>query len=821
MHALVPLAIGAVLSQAPQPAPSAPAAAHSSEERAVGDQNPYAATFAAEGTAADTFVSMHNRRGLRIELNLDKKTLELWISPSAGRSLDYRDRNFSNRDDHTAVFDRVSLPQIERKDLLGCDYDPFHSVLRFKDQTLHVATLFDRPVVVLWFERPSLVDLKSDKQDRFLRRTASLFEIEHPDRGRSFRFVAALGAGEGSFAHQRDVDEGRSTYARAALAPGQLLVLAGELEDEPVADWARQAAETAASETLAGTEAKVERALAHGRLRLRGRGELQRVLDLNRRVLLSMQDESGAIRAAIKYIYYLIWVRDGAIITVPAAYSGWLDPLTRWDAFLLANPTVTEAEPKGRFFGQLVNGRITKWEEDGLFYAVWSAFAHFGQTGDRRYASGANLAVLRDATDWLERLTYDRSRGLFGRYHDGETPFAGSRGDGWDDAVGSPAERFVTKVQGHVVTRSFDLAMNVQVWGVYTMLAAMDEERGAEYAAKARALEAKLRPWLAVKDGPPPNQGPVSGGKLPDYGELQAGDGVPVRPSLREIGMSDTAWALSLTPLAGEVFDLPPLRQRLFAANAREKNPSLATYFSLLGSLDGEFHDEAQMLAAIDRAVPEAVRPGRFLPMAYTAPEVLGIEDGHPYHDVRPQAFSVGPWLWSVANLGLRRLPFGIAVRATTALDGIDGYEYRRSAIDVRWEGLGQVERVLLNGKLIAGSLQIPDSLLVDGKNALVVGLGSRPLAGPVLVSSTVRLESVKPSSAGDSSGAHGAAVDRRGPVTYAIEGLGRNVLVFRGRPQVRVRDAAGRAVRVRLRSLDRHTAYDFEGRGRFQVVAR
>ena len=74
-----------------------------------------------------------------------------------------------------------------------------------------------------------------------------------------------------------------------------------------------------------------------------------------------MQDESGAIRAAIKFIYYLIWVRDGAIIAAPAAQAGWLDPLARWDAFLLANPTLTEHEPKGRFFGQLVNGRITKW----------------------------------------------------------------------------------------------------------------------------------------------------------------------------------------------------------------------------------------------------------------------------------------------------------------------------------------------------------------------------------------------------------------------------------------------------------------------------
>ena len=153
-------------------------------EKKVGssaDENPYAATFAAEGTGLDTFLQMHNRRGLRIELDLDKKTLELWVSPRAGESLDYRDRNFSNRDDHTRVFDRIALPRLpERRDLLRCDYDPFHSVLHYRDQVLHVATLFDRPVVLVWFEGPGTIDLKSDKQDRPGARTETLFESRTP-----------------------------------------------------------------------------------------------------------------------------------------------------------------------------------------------------------------------------------------------------------------------------------------------------------------------------------------------------------------------------------------------------------------------------------------------------------------------------------------------------------------------------------------------------------------------------------------------------------------------------------------------------------------
>jgi len=783
-----------VLAAAAQPAQAAPAGPPP-ERPVAASENPYAATFAAEGTGTDTLVSLHNRRGVRIELNLDKRTLDLWISPRAGASLDYRDRNFSNRDDHTSIFDRISLPRLERKDFLGCDYDPFHTVLRFKGQTLHLATLFDRPVVLLWFESPSVVDLKTDKQDTFGTRSDRLFEAEHPDRGLAFRFAAALGPGTGSFAHQRDVDTGRSTWARATVGAGQVLALAGELAGQPVSVWATEGAGTPAEMVLASTEAKVQAALARGHVRLRGRPDLQRVLDLNRRVLLSMQDESGAIRAAIKFIYYLIWVRDGAVVTVPAAHSGWLDPLARWNAFLLANPTVTEHEPRGRFFGQLVNGRITKWEEDGLFFAVWSAFTHFSQTGEARFASGESLAVLRDATDWLERWTFDPERGLFGRYYEGETPLSDSRGDGWDDAVGSPAERLRTEVRGRVVTRSYDLAANLTSWGVYLMLAAMDAERAPAWLAKARALEGKLRPWLDRRDA------------LPDYGDLRTREGDLVRAAASEMDMGDYTWALSLTPFAGEVFDLAPLRARLLAESEKtDKTPFLATRFSLLASLDTEVDDEARILAAIDRVVPEAVRPGRYLPMAYTAPEVAGIADGHPYHDVRPQAFSVGPWLWAVANLGLRRLPFGLAVRPTSALEGIDAYEYRGALLDVRFEGRGRVERVVLNGKPVLHSLQVPDGRLVPGPNRLVVGLGPEAPAMPLLVSSTVRLEAVAPAG---------------GAVTYAVEGFGRNVLAFRGRPAIEVRDAGGRRVVAAIRSSAGHTSIDFEGRGGFRVVAR
>ena len=61
----------------------------------------------------ETFILMQNRKGLRIEYNLDRSNLQIWISPQAGKSFSYIDKNWSNRDDHSNVFDRILLPGIE------------------------------------------------------------------------------------------------------------------------------------------------------------------------------------------------------------------------------------------------------------------------------------------------------------------------------------------------------------------------------------------------------------------------------------------------------------------------------------------------------------------------------------------------------------------------------------------------------------------------------------------------------------------------------------------------------------------------------------
>ncbi len=79
----------------------------------------------------ETLVLMQNRMGLRVEYCVDRGRLSIWISPLAGRSIDARDRNWSNRDDHTDVFDRILVPGLPLGELEHVDYDPFHSARHF------------------------------------------------------------------------------------------------------------------------------------------------------------------------------------------------------------------------------------------------------------------------------------------------------------------------------------------------------------------------------------------------------------------------------------------------------------------------------------------------------------------------------------------------------------------------------------------------------------------------------------------------------------------------------------------------------------------
>ncbi len=742
----------------------------------------------------DIMVLMHNRMGIRIEYNLNDSEIELWISPKAGKSVDYHDRNFSNRDDHTKLFDRILLPGISKEDFVRCEYDPFYSIIYFKDRSVHILSLEDKPVVLVWCDKAQTFDFKSDKADSLVERSPEVLCVRHPDRDYVFEYAAVLAPGQGSFRHQLEVDRGRSTYARVSASEGQAIVISGGLTDENVLGRAKGLAVENIAELIRVTGDKADKACGKGRLVFDDMPELQKLVNINKKILYSVQDASGSLRAAIKRIYYLIWVRDGGITCPYQAYSGWADPIGIWDEFLLSNPTeVVSEEPKGKTFAQMVNGKITKWQEDGPFYAVWSAFTHWTQTGDRKYLSGKYMEILKESIRWLEEYCYDSEKGLFGRYFRCETPFAGSRDYGWDNAVGKPISDNDLIHEGHKVKKSYDIYVNALMYSAYMMLSAGETgEAAEEFFKKASILKKNMEPCFD--------------GDIPSYGLVSTYEGKEMMLEPYGLDATDYIWGLCLPPFLWDIQKLQVIREKMFDIMMKKpKGQFVAGYCALMASIDTEFFCEDKVMDSILYVAKQCYRPGKYLPMPYTIVEIVDVEDGNIYHDVRPQCFSIGAFIGSVSNLAVRRLPLGIAVRATKYVKQVEKYEYKGSAIDMDYTGSGSISRIILNGSEIKYTYQIPEETIVKGVNKMEIQLAENGSEGPVLVYSTISLKSV--SVAGSS-------------VEYCIEAFGCNELVFKNTAeQPVISGCCGDRCQAQVKVVDGYTYMSFEGRGCFKVI--
>ncbi len=739
----------------------------------------------------EKFILMQNRMGLRFEYCIDRSAIQIWISPQAGKSMLGTDRNFSNRDDHCNVFERITLSNVSFGDFVRCDYDPNHSVLVFKNQKVHLATTFDKPVVTVWFEKDDVIDLKSGRMAKLKTQDANRFVVEYAERGKTFDFAAVLGTGKGKFRHQTRLEEGRSVYARAEMAAGQVLAIGAELTTEGVTQFTQEIANTPTEKFLAENEAKVAKAIDFGKFTLRNRPEMQKLLEMNKRIALNMQDEKGLMRTTSQYIYYLTWTRDGGLNTSNFCMSGWSNP-AKWQADMqIQNPVTSMEEPKGIFYGQLVSPVINKFEEDGLFYTLWPAFLHWTQTGDEKFTKGIYLKNMEAAMDWLERYSYNKEKQLFFRYYYGEAPLMKSRESGYDQANGAPSNYSNSAYKGDSIVKSYDIYINSINAACYWMLSAMETgAKAEEYAQKANNIEDKLKPMYDYPDA------------LPSYGQLLTADGRMVTAEPIGMDLTDYQWALSLPPFKVDLHKKNIEVQNALYKTLREKPQGmfLVGYNSILASLDNEIFSEDSIMAALDYLVPQSVRSGKFLPMAYTIPEIVDVADGDPFHDVRPIVFSIAPWIAAVNNLGVRRLPFGIAARATKYLDKLENYEFRGALIDFSYKGEGKISKLLVNGKELKGTYQLPEALLKKGDNKVEVVLSTSAKPQNVLISSTLRLLSAN---AG----------------TYKMQAYNKNTVCFRGlSKKLSITDAKGKAIEAVMTSADGLTWADFEGRGEVTV---
>jgi hypothetical protein len=745
----------------------------------------------------ETLILLQSPAGLRIEYNIDKKLVEIWICPQVGKTLDYKLVNFSNRDDHTSVFDRITIPYLKIDDYDSCTYDPFHSIVHFKNQKVHIATLSDKSLVVIWFEKTEMVDFKSDKADEVIHRDSSNFIIRHSDRGLKLCYVSSLGSGSGYFQQQLVIDEGRSTYARAHLAAGQPVYISGELEKENVPQMIKELQKISLDTLLAQDNIKIEKEIEKGRIVIKDDPKLQHLLDFNRRIWFSMQDLSGTVKN-VSRIYNMIWVREGGLACPYLGYTGWVKTLEKFNEFNLVTPTIIEnEEPKGIMFGQLSNPKINKWEEDGTFYTVWSAFTHWTQTGDPKFIKGKYLENMEASMNWLERYCWDSKKGLYFRYYFCETPLIGSRDDGWDNAVGFAAPEWSPgPYKGQVIKKSYDVYINLLNYNCYVMLSMMtDGKKSDKYLAKSKIIGKNIQKYFHENE-------------LPNYGALITDKKDTMLAVSYGLDTTDYVWALTLCPFYPDMAGMEKVHQLLFKNIQENKNSSyfLAAYFSILAALEPELVNQTEVMDAVHHVAKQCYEPWEYLPFAYSITEMSHPQEPNSGHYLRPQLFSMGPWIASMANFGVRRLPWGIAIRSNNILNKIEKYEYMGSIINFEFKGNGKAVKIMINGNELKNSRQIPVGLVQKGQNSIVVEMIGDSVAVPELFSSTVTLNFV-------------SKVEKH--IEYIIEAHGLNVLVFRNTDpnKISVTDSMGSKIECVIEQKNGLLYATFEGKGKYKVV--
>ena len=693
-----------------------------------------------------TQVFLSNPQALRVEFRLDDATLRLWWSPLAGRSTDYRDRNYSHRDCHLDVFEEITVEGVELAQCTGCDYDPYHTVLHFGARALHLAIAADVAALRVWSDGELAINLKAACHNETQTADREAFVTRQTETRYAFDFAAVLGEGAGGLRFSPVQGEGEPTFVRAELAAEQALAIGVGLAEERVAACLAPVVKQDNATFLAAVDTMLAPHEATGHTVSARYPELA---ELRRRVLRglhSMIDESGAYRASLKAIYYLIWVRDGGFSFAYQAAAGWPHKLPEFSRLLRDNPVSVQDEgyPPTRMFGQLINRVYGKLEEDGLFYVVWTLFTAWTQTGRLDWAA-ADWDLLDEALAWVEAVTWDEARGLFGEHFADETPTLGHRDAQWDFAIGKPTGGEVMQHDGQAVTRNYDVYFNLLMHSTYTMLAALagDGEKARGYAEKAARGWPALEKLLHTrKDG------------IPAYAEVLREDGGrKISPAWGEAS-SCCVWGLTIpnfAPLPDWDSVLAATMDQIIAEPEMHWINGIA---GAMAAVDPWVYPEEKLLALHQRLAEETNRPGKFLPMGGAMPEKFNAPEGNLYHDIRPQGFAMGAWLGAWASLGVRRLPYGLALRPTTAFERLENYAWRGRTLtfhfDAQTSAHGEALALEVAGQRVPGTLQVPEDALEkaaagqEGDAARDVRLVAAPgTIGPLWLRSTVELRGV------------------------------------------------------------------------------
>ena len=743
-------------------------------------------------------IIMQNRCGNRLTLMFGPKEtqLEFVYKPNAYHHKDYRSRNFSNRDNQTVLFPSFVLPDIYSTDATY-EYDPFVTRIRIAapsgaKNTITVLNIADENAFVISARSPLLLAFRP--HDRFNVQNGLLTET-FTERGENIVSYIRFPGYEQS--RYRVLADGTTVLQ---LLENDVVIIGGEESMSQVDPALRKMKGLDLDQMIARNKELVQPFLATAQIHC-SNPDFQKVLDLNKEIIYSMVDEGGATFGALCRCYYLIWVRDGSMSTSLMARSGFTQLLPKWADLLLNNPSIIRRDDGTLVpeFTQILGTRWSKSEDDGIFYAMMTLFTTIQTTGNDDLLHTGTFEMVLESVDRFLEKTWDPDRGMIGSDTRGETSLQSSPYYGYDVVNGEMYHRFQQHdVEMTPIFKSYSLYNQVNTYNLLLMATVMlarqgadDQKRMQTYGEIAGTIKQTIRDRFVNAKG-----------TLNSGFELYA-DGtekwVPFGP---DCDYWETAWANSLGPY----YPAPEL-QWVSAREVRNDWTKYRNYgYCPWNTLSRYLYEYGMDSQAYEEMLSEEISEALTLTKKFTMPGAV-TEYQKAVEGWRALPFQIGALYYTMTAQVIQSMPMGIGVRASGFVDRIDQYRYKLSRIDAVQTGEGDVVgSFTINNKVVPYSLQIPESLLRDGLNRVVINRAAQ-YDGFRLYSSTAKLLTCNA---------------RDHVVEYEFSNPVESQFVFENYAKagsVRLYNAQGVEIPVTVRQLDRWTVVEADTQGEFKLV--
>jgi len=666
----------------------------------------------------DNNIILQNRCGNRLTMMFKPNgtDLEFVYKPNAFRRKEFWARNFSNRDNQTVLFSSFSMPDIRSTDATF-EYDPFVNTINIKAPSgaknkIVVVNIANENAFVISARSPLLLAFKP--HTRFEVSNGLLTE-KFTERGEDIvSFIKFPGFEENRFRILAD-----GTYILQVLE-NDVILIGGEENSYQVNRVCERFQSLNLNELIAKNEEVLKPELASSTIFCRN-PDFNKVLDINKRILLSMVDGGGATFGALSRCYYLIWIRDGSMSTSLMARGGSPAYVSDWTKLALNSPSVVRRDDGTEVpeFGQMLGTRWGKSEDDGVFYATLSLFTMCQTTGNNEVLYSGGFKILLESIDRYLEKTWDANRKMFGSDTRGETSLQSSPYYGYDVVNGEMYHNFQKEdVNSTPISRSYSLYQQVNTYNLLQMANVLmaynpeaDQQRSNRYAELAKELEASIKSKF---------KNPA--GKLYAGFELYADGSEKWVPFGPESDYWETAWANSLGPY----YPAPEIQ----LSSASEIKSDWAKYrnygYCPWNTLSRYLYEYGMSSEEYEKMLSEQIKDALTLTKKYPMKGAV-TEYQKEVEGWRALPFQIGALYQSVTSQIIQNMPMGIGVRASNFVDSIQNYNFRSAVISARQTGKGDVVKsYTINGKEIKHTLQIPSNVLRNGTNSIEISRDTR-----------------------------------------------------------------------------------------------